>query len=89
MYACDMIAGFKAMAPLARTGLKQPDAFAVAFPGHAFVRATFAENYQAFTQASSSPGEIQHWVGMGRQDGAKWSEFRKKWGRKRGGTVQA
>ncbi|RPD56582.1 hypothetical protein L227DRAFT_614458 [Lentinus tigrinus ALCF2SS1-6] len=85
LYACDMIAGFQALSSLTRTaGVTQPQAFAVAFSGHTFVRATFAENYQGYNVALAHMGEIQQWKSLGRTDSGKWTEFRKQWGRKRG-----
>ncbi|KAI0689275.1 hypothetical protein C8T65DRAFT_746230 [Cerioporus squamosus] len=83
LYASDMIAGFKAMEALRRTGLTIPAAFAHAFRGSDYVRGTFNENQAVYNAARQVPGELQRWRELGRQDSGKWSEFRKKWGRKR------
>ncbi|KAI0696218.1 hypothetical protein C8T65DRAFT_698468 [Cerioporus squamosus] len=68
MYACDMIAGFKALEALRRTGLKNSAAFPNAFRGHKYIRGTFNENLAVYKAAQEVPGELEHWRELGRQD---------------------
>lgn len=83
MYACDMIAGFKAMEALRRTGLKIPVAFTHAFRGHEYHSSTFNDNQAIYNAARAVPGELERWRDLGRQASGKWSEFRRQWRSKR------
>ncbi|KAI0681910.1 hypothetical protein C8T65DRAFT_703818 [Cerioporus squamosus] len=75
MYACDMIAGFKAIDALRRTGLKIPAAFTHAFRGHEYHSSTFNDNQAVYNAARAVPGELERWRELGRQPSGKWSEF--------------
>ena len=85
VYAMDMAFGFAAVQKFQTTmGMKLPDAFQAAFPGHTYKSSTYNDHFRAWEAAGHVAGEQERWIGYGRTSQGLWSAFAKMWkGRKR------
>lgn len=79
LYFCDMAAGFEACQRFRGDGMSTAAAFALAFPGHVYVRATFSENHIPFKKVGRYPAIVQRWKSYGRESPGLWASFREEW----------
>lgn len=80
-YVCDMAAGFARMRYLEDHALmKRIPAFEAAF-GVDFKKSTFHQNFNAWNDASLTPGEQARWISYGRDRRGEWALFYRAWRR--------